>query len=166
MDDYRNSSTINPSAVNLKKKRPECASVNWSSLQRRRFLRARKCFCSRKRHVETSRREEEMGRVQGSGGGGGKREEKSRTRLWTGLDWTFSLRGIFSFRGGGCIIFSSLLKNRVFNLSPTGYIFLIWRGGREGLYFSFSLCFSLRLVDSRSSSFPWKLKKIAGVDVT
>ena len=31
-----------------------------TSLQRRRFLRARKCFCSRKRHVETFRGEEEM----------------------------------------------------------------------------------------------------------
>ena len=35
-------------------------------LKCRRFLRARKCFCSRKRHVETSRREEEIGRVKGS----------------------------------------------------------------------------------------------------
>ena len=38
----------------------------YDSLKCRRFLRARKCFCSRKRHVETFRREEEIGRVKGS----------------------------------------------------------------------------------------------------
>ena len=40
-----------------------------TSLQCRRFLRARKCFCSRKPRVETFRREKEMGRVKGSGEG-------------------------------------------------------------------------------------------------
>ena len=77
---------------------------------------------------------------------------------WTGLDFFF--RGVIFFGGGvwGCIIFSSLKKNRVSNLSPTGYIFSFGfhLGGREGLYFSFSLCFSLRLValfDSRPSRF-------------
>ena len=46
------------------------------SLQCRRFLRGRKCFCSRKGHVETSRREEEMGRVKGSGKGVGREKRK------------------------------------------------------------------------------------------
>ena len=55
-------------------------------------------------------------------------------------------------RGGGVLFFLVCKKNRVFNLSPTGHIFSFGRGGREGLYFCFSLCFSLRLValfDSR-----------------
>ena len=42
------------------------------SLQCRRFLRVRKCFCSRKRHVETPRREEKIRRVKGCR----EREEK------------------------------------------------------------------------------------------
>ena len=37
------------------------------SLQCRRFLREHKCFCLRKRHVETSRRQEEIRRVKESG---------------------------------------------------------------------------------------------------
>ena len=36
-----------------------------------------RAICSRKRDVETSRREEEMGRVKRERGGGGEREEKS-----------------------------------------------------------------------------------------
>ena len=92
---------------------------------------------------------------ESKGAGEGAGREKRKAGLDSGLDWTgLFFYEVFFLLGGGCIIFSSLLKNRVFNLSPTGYIFLIWRGEREGLYFSFSLCFSLRLVDSRSSSFP------------
>ena len=45
------------------------------SLQCRCFLRAHKCFCSQKHHVETSRREEEMRRVKESREGAGR--EKS-----------------------------------------------------------------------------------------
>ena len=44
------------------------------------FSSGAQMFCSRKRHVETSRREEEMGQIKGSGEGrgiGGEREEKS-----------------------------------------------------------------------------------------
>ena len=42
------------------------------SLHRKRFLRVRDCFCSRRRHVETPKREVELGQVKGSGGGGGE----------------------------------------------------------------------------------------------
>ena len=57
-------------SLRMQECRDEC------SLQCKRFLRARKCFCSRKRHVETSRREEEMGRVKGSGEGVGREKRK------------------------------------------------------------------------------------------
>ena len=78
---------------------------------------------------------------------------------WTGLDFFF--RGVIFFggEGGGVVLFFLVWKkNRVSNLSSTGYIFSFGfhLGGREGLYFSFSLCFSLRLValfDSRPSRF-------------
>ena len=40
---------------------PVSFNADLISLQCRRFFRARKCFWSRKRHVETSRREEELG---------------------------------------------------------------------------------------------------------
>ena len=36
-----------------------------------------RAICSRNRHVETSRREEEMGRVKGSGEGAGREKEKN-----------------------------------------------------------------------------------------
>ena len=58
-------------SLRMQECRDEC------SLQCKRFLRARKCFCSRKRHVETSRREEEMGRVKGSGKGVGREKRKT-----------------------------------------------------------------------------------------
>ena len=40
-----------------------------------------RAICSRKRHVETSRREEEMGRVKGSGEGAGREKRKRRIFL-------------------------------------------------------------------------------------
>ena len=47
-----------------------------SDLARRAGVFFGRAICSRNRHVETSRREEEMGRVKGSeeGGGGEKRK--------------------------------------------------------------------------------------------
>ena len=51
------------------------------------------------------------------------------TGLWTGLDWTW---GKFFLGGGGCIIVLVFKKYRVFNLSPTGYIFSFGGGGRGG----------------------------------
>ena len=56
-----------------------------TSLQCRRFLGARKCFCSRKRHVETSRREEEIGRVKGSGEGAGNRRGREEKTIFSPL---------------------------------------------------------------------------------
>ena len=47
----------------------------WFSLQCRRFLRARECFCSRSPHFETSQREK-MGWVKGSGEGAGRENRK------------------------------------------------------------------------------------------
>ena len=91
---------------------------------------------------------------------------------WTGLDFFF--RGVIFFggEGVGVVLFFLVWKKIAFLTFPQQAIFFhlvfIW-GGREGLYFSFSLCFSLRLValfDSRPSRFTWKLKKMAGVDVT
>ena len=70
-------------------------------------------------------------------------------------------------RGGG-VLFFLVCKKIAF---PQQAIFFHLEGvrGSKGLYLSFSLCFSLRLValfDSWPSRFTWKLKKIAGVDVT
>ena len=48
-----------------------------------------------------------------------------------GLDWT-GLGGNFSWGGGGCIIVLVCKKYRVFNLSPTGYIFSFGVGGGGG----------------------------------
>ena len=97
--------------------------------------------------------------------------------LESGLDWTgLDLTGLFlegvTFLGGrsGCSIFSNLLNDRVFNLSPKGYIFSFGGGGggERGvalyrLYFVgfvlsviFSLGGGLRLValfDSQPSRF-------------
>ena len=51
----------------------------------------------------------------------------------SGLDWTrLFFRGVIFFggEGGGVVLlFSSLKKNRVSNLSPTGYIFSLGAGG-------------------------------------
>ena len=55
--------------TNYATKKPACDFL--FSPQCRRFLRVHKCFCSQKCHVETSRREEDMGRVKE----GGEREE-------------------------------------------------------------------------------------------
>ena len=41
----------------------------WNSLQCRRFLRARECFCSRKRHVETLEERRTWGESKGEGRG-------------------------------------------------------------------------------------------------
>ena len=57
-------------------------------------------------------------------------------RLDSGLDWTgLDLGVIFSGGGGGgCIIVLVCKKYRVFNLSPTGYIFSfgVGEGGGKG----------------------------------
>jgi len=50
-----------------------------------------RAICSRKRHVETSRREEEMGRVRGRGEGG-EREEKFKNHLKSiSVSWPLSV---------------------------------------------------------------------------
>ena len=55
---------------------------------------------------------------------------------WTGLDFFFRGGNFFGGEGGwGCIIFSSLKKNRVSNLSPTGYIFSFVEGGGKDFIF-------------------------------
>ena len=92
------------------------------------------------------------------------------TRIWTGLDF-FLGRVIFFGGGEGVVLFFPVCKKIPFSTFPQQAIFfhLVRGGGGEGLYVSFSLWFSLRLValfDSRPSRFTWKLKKIAGVDVT
>ena len=79
---------------------------------------------------------------------------KIRNGLWTGLDWFF--RGVISFffEGGGFVLFFLVCKKIAF---PQKAIFFhLGGGGRKGLNFSFSLCFSLRLgalFDSRPSRF-------------
>ena len=53
-----------------------------------------------------------------------------KDRLDSGLDWT-GLGGNF-FWGGGCITVLVFKKYRVFNLSPTGYIFSFGVVGGRG----------------------------------
>ena len=62
------------------------------SLQCRHFLWVHECFCSQKRHVETPEREEEIGRVKGSGERVGREKKKrlpQNTMKMRNTPWAF-----------------------------------------------------------------------------
>ena len=62
--------------LNMKRHLTKSQTCLYFSLQCRRCLRVRECFCSRKRHVETPEERMKWGESKGAGRGRKEREEK------------------------------------------------------------------------------------------
>ena len=63
--------------LNMKRHLTKSQGCLYFSLQCRRLLRVRECFCSRKRHVETPEEGRKWGESKGAGGGGKGEKRKS-----------------------------------------------------------------------------------------